>query len=105
MEKQILAYVSEYVNEHGRGCPKGVLVHVAGFKAKDVAALIDSGAVETGRGNEGGLYPRGGKPQPKTEGGESLKARAFDYLRTIDTDTARQLVEEYEAQNAARRKD
>lgn len=104
MENPIVAFVAKYVNENGRGCPKGVLVHVAGFRAKDVQAIVDAGLVETGRGNEGGLYPIGAKPEPKTDGAESLKARAFEYLRTFDDDTARQLVAEYDAMNEKRRK-
>lgn len=107
MENPILAYVAKYVSENERGCPKGVLVHVAGFKAKDVQAIIDAGLVETGRGNEGGLYPLGAKPEPKTDGAESLKSRAFEYLRNLAAHgdcTAQDLVREYDAMNEKRRK-
>lgn len=107
MENQILSYVARYVNENGRGCPKGVLIHVAGFKPKDIQALIDVGAVDTGRGNEGGLYPRGAKPEPKTDGSESLKSRAFEYLRGLAARgdvMAQDFVAEYDAMNEKRRK-
>ncbi len=105
MSKEIIQFVAKYIEENNRGCPKGALIHVGGFKAKDITALVENGELESGRGNEGGLFLKGQKPQPKTDGAESLKARAFDFLRTLDNDTARQLVAEYEAQNAARRKD
>lgn len=104
MENTIEKFVAEYVKANGRGCPKGVLVHVGGFKAKDITALIESGDLEAGRGNEGGLFPKGGKPEPKGDGGESLKSRAFEYLRGINDDHARQLVAEYDAMNEKRRK-
>ena len=104
MRNEILAFVVKYVEENDRGCPKGALIHVGGFKAKEIAALVDMGELEAGRGNEGGLFPKGMKPQPKTDGVDSLKSRAFEYLRTFDDDTARQLVAEYDAMNEKRRK-
>ena len=104
MSKEILAFVARYVEENDRGCPKGALIHVGGFKAKDIAAMLDAGELEASRGNEGGLFPRGMKPTPKTDGADSLKSRAFDYLRTLDNNTARGLVAEYDAMNEKRRK-
>ena len=100
----ILAFVRNYCNENGRGCPKGVLLHVGGFKAKDIAEMLDTGILESGRGKEGGLFPAGEKPQPKSDGADSLKARAFAYLRMLSTEEAIALCAEYDAQNAARRK-
>lgn len=107
MENAIVAFVANYVKQNDRGCPKGVLVHVGGFKAKDIAALVEAGTLEAGRGNEGGLYPMGQKPQPKTDGAESLKSRAFEYLRGLALRgdvTAQDLVKEYDEMNASRRK-
>ena len=107
MRNEILAFVARYVEENDRGCPKGALIHVGGFKAKDIAALVDTGELEAGRGNEGGLFPKGMKPTPKTDGGDSLKSRAFEYLRglAIRGDvTAQDLVKEYDEMNASRRK-
>jgi hypothetical protein len=107
MNNEILAFVTRYVEQNGRGCPKGALIHVGGFKAKDIAAMVDAGALEAGRGNEGGLFPMGQKPTPKTDGGDSLKSRAFEYLRglAIRGDVvAGDLVKEYDEMNASRRK-
>lgn len=107
MENAIVAFVTNYVKENERGCPKGVLIHVGGFKAKEIAALVEAGTLEAGRGNEGGLYPMGQKPQPKGDGAESLKSRAFDYLRGLALRgdvTAQDLVKEYDEMNALRRK-
>ena len=107
MENSIVAFVANYVKENNRGCPKGVLVHVGGFKAKDIAALVDAGTLEAGRGNEGGIFPKGQKPQPKGDNGESLKSRAFEYLRGLALRgdvVAGDLVKEYDEMNALRRK-
>lgn len=104
MANEILAFVARYVEQNDRGCPKGVLVHVGGFKAKDIQQLVDAGDLEAGRGNEGGLFPKGRKPEPKSDGADSLKSRAFDYLRTLDNEIARGLVAEYDAMNEKRRK-
>lgn len=104
VQTDILSFVTKYVDENNRGCPKGVLIHVGGFKAKDIAESLDTNILESGRGSEGGLFPFGQKPSPKGDNAESLKARAFEYLRTIDSDIARELCAEYDAQNLARRK-
>lgn len=107
MRNEILAFVANYVEANNRGCPKGALVHVGGFKAKDIAALVDSGELEAGRGNEGGLFPRGQKPEPKSDGAESLKSRAFEYLRGLAVRgdvMAQDFVKEYDEMNEKRRK-
>lgn len=106
----IAKFVREYVAREGRGCPKGVLLHVGGFKAKDVQKAIDVGILESARGSEGGLFPMGERPAPKGNGDTSLKSRLADALRviasggTIDRDFASNLVAEYDAANEARRK-
>lgn len=98
ISNDILSFVKNYVDSNGRGCPKGVLLHVGGFKAKDIAAMIASGKVEAGRGSEGGIFPVGEKPTPKDRVSVSLKSRMADYLRTVNSDTARMLVSEYDAE-------
>jgi hypothetical protein len=100
--------VRKYVNENGRGCPKGVLQHVNGFTAKDIKAALDMQLVESGRGSEGGLFPFGEKPAAKERMAVTLKSRMVDALRivadggTLDSDYARNLVSEYEAELAKR---
>lgn len=107
----ITAFVREYVSREGRGCPKGVLLHVGGFKAKDVAKVIEFGLVEAARGSEGGLFPAGERPAPKGTGDASLKSRLADAVRVVaeggelDREFARELVAAYDAANEARRKD
>ena len=98
MSMSITQFVSKYVNENGRGCPKGVLIHVGGFKAKDIAAMLESGALESGRGSEGGIFVAGTKPIPKDRVSVSLKSRMADFLRTVNDATARELVREYDAE-------
>lgn len=106
---QILAFVQNYVEQNDRGCPKGVLMHVGGFKAKDIAAMLDAGTLEAGRGSEGGLFPAGQKPAAKGETA-TLKGEAFAMLRaiaqgfTVDVSLAADLVARYDAECAARRK-
>jgi hypothetical protein len=107
---EVCKFVREYVSREGRGCPKGVLLHVGGFKAKDVERAIDNGLLESARGSEGGLFPMGERPAPKGSGDTSLKSRLADAVRVIadggelDRDFARNLVAEYDAANEARRK-
>ena len=98
MSKSIQQFVSEYVRENGRGCPKGVLIHVGGFKAKDIAAMLESGKLESGRGSEGGIFVAGTKPTPKERVSVSLKSRMADFLRTLNDPTALALVAEYDAE-------
>jgi len=98
MSKSITQFVSEYVRENGRGCPKGVLIHVGGFKAKDITAMLESGTLESGRGSEGGIFVKGTKPAPKDRVSVSLKSRMADFLRTVNDATARELVREYDAE-------
>lgn len=105
----ILTFVRNYVNENGRGCPKGVLLHVGGFKAKDIALALETNVLETSRGSEGGFFPAGEKPTPKGTGDATLKARMVEALRviangdTLDTDYAKGLVAEYDAEIEKRR--
>lgn len=98
MAKDILSFVRDYCNENARGCPKGVLIHVGGFKQKDIAALLENGTLESGRGSEGGIFVAGHKPAPKQRESVSLKSRMADYLRTLGTSTAIHLVAEYDAE-------
>jgi len=106
---EISKFVRNYVRENGRGCPKGVLQHVGGFKAKDIALALDTNMIESGRGSEGGLFPFGEKPAPKDRVAVTLKSRMVDALRivadggTLDADFARALVNEYESELEKRR--
>lgn len=106
---EISKFVRNYVRENGRGCPKGVLQHVGGFKAKDIALALDTNMIESGRGSEGGLFPFGEKPAPKDRVAVTLKSRMVDALRivadggTLDADFARGLVAEYDAEIEKRR--
>jgi hypothetical protein len=107
---EIAKFVREYVGREGRGCPKGVLLHVGGFKAKDVEKALDLNILESARGSEGGLFPAGERPTPKGSGDASLKSRLAEAVRVVaeggelDRDFARNLVAEYEAANESRRK-
>lgn len=98
MAKSITQFVSDYCNENDRGCPKGVLIHVGGFKAKDIAALIENGTLESGRGSEGGIFVAGERPAPKVRESVSLKSRMADFLRTLKDAQAIALVAEYDAE-------
>lgn len=104
MAKSITQFVQDYCNENGRGCPKGVLIHVGGFKQKDIAALLENGTLESGRGSEGGIFVAGNKPAPKQRESVSLKSQAFDLLRRImngehvERADAAYLVHQYDAE-------
>lgn len=105
----VVESVTRYVKENGRGCPKGVLLHVDGFAAKDIKRALDLGLVESGRGSEGGLFPKGERPTPKDRSPVTLKSRLVDALRvvadghTLDRDFAAALVAEYDAEIEKRR--
>jgi hypothetical protein len=103
VQTDIVAFIDKYTYEHGRGCPKGVLLHVGGFKAKDIAAMLTNGTLESGRGSEGGIFVAGTKPSPKTIQNTSLKSRMAVALReclngSVDKDSIRHLLAEYEAE-------
>lgn len=102
VQNEIVAFVKNYVEANNRGCPKGVLIHVGGFKAKDILETVNAGLLESGRGSEGGLFPIGEKPSPKATVNVTLKSRMVDALRvvatggTLDATYAATLVAEYE---------
>lgn len=107
----LVQFVREYNdNNEGRGCPRGVMQHVGKFDPAVIRFAHDTGALESGRGKEGGSWPAGAKPLPKTDDAPSVTARAFDMIlalsrgETVDRDAARQLWEERESLNAQRRK-
>jgi hypothetical protein len=105
---EILAFVRKYVAENNRGCPKNYVLHVGGFKAKDIAALVEFGILESGRGSEGGLFPAGEKPTPKTVDNVSLKSQAIELLRKVmngehvERADAAYIVRQYDAEIARR---
>ena len=103
MAKSILSVVREYVRENDRGCPKGVLQHVHGFSAKDIRLALETNQVESGRGSEGGLFPKGEKPAAKERATVTLKSRMVDFLRTLNDPTAKALCAEYDAEIEKRR--
>jgi len=104
MSSAIEKFVEKYTYENGRGCPKGVLIHVGGFKAKDIAAMLESGALVSGRGSEGGIFLAGTKPAPKERVSVSLKSQMADLLRIIasgghvERADAAYLVKQYEVE-------
>lgn len=108
----LVAFVREYNEKNdGRGCPKGVMQYTGGFSAKTIKEAHESGALESGRGKEGGSWPAGFKPAPKTDDSPSVTARAFEMIlavsrgETVSASDARALWEERETLNAARRKE
>jgi hypothetical protein len=108
VQTDILSFVQKYVDENDRGCPKGVLLHVGGFKAKDITAALETGALESSRGSEGGLFPKGAKPVPQARVNVTLKSRMVDALTaiasgdTVSPEYAKSLVAEYDAECARR---
>ncbi len=114
---KVVAFVQEFTNREGRGCPIGALEYVGGFSKVEVKATQTAGLIESGKGSEGGFFLAGTKPDAK---GPQVKATVKNQLAAFvstigamnegDTlsrdmiDTALSLVREYEAQNAKRRK-
>lgn len=107
----LVAFVRDYndTNE-GRGCPRGVMQYNGGFDPAVIRFAHETGVLESGRGKEGGSWPAGAKPLPKTDDAPSVTARAFDMIlalsrgEAVSRDAARQLWDEREALNASRRK-
>jgi hypothetical protein len=105
----IVQFVRTYNREQGRGCPKGVLLHVGNFKAKEIESAVDAGLLEASRGKEGGFFPMGERPAPKSSGESTLKARMVEALRVhadgdqLDREFAAALVAEYDAEIEKRR--
>ena len=71
--------------------------------------MLDAGTLESGRGSEGGIFPKGEKPTPKGDA-PTLKGEAFALLRIIaegghvERSDAAYLVKQYDIECAARRK-
>lgn len=110
----IVAFVRKFNAEQNRGCPAGVIEYVAGFGKNDIKAAKKAGAIESGKGSEGGFYVAGAKPVAK---GIVVKATVKNQMaafmrmlavgQTIDQDTidqAKAILRDYDAQNAKRRK-
>ena len=99
----IVSFVSQFVAKNGRGCPKGALQFVGGFTDKEIKAAIVGKEIESVRGPQGGFYVAGFVP---VTGGSkvstTLKARMADCLRQLNSDTARSLVAEYDAECSKR---
>ena len=108
----LVAFVRNYNEQNaGRGCPKPVMQYVGGFSVKTIKDAHDAGELVSGRGKEGGSWPAGAKPAPKTDATPSVTARAFEMIlafskgEAVDRDAARDLWDERETLNAGRRKD
>lgn len=112
-----MSAVSELVKAHndrfGRGCPKGVLQFVGGFKAADIDKAVDNHEIEATRGKEGGFYLFGNVPTPQTDMDPSLKSRMVALIQKIadeapDSDEgieAITLLNEYKAECEGRKKE
>ena len=97
-------FVRDYVKENGRGCPKGELQFVGKFSAKDIKLALEMNLVESARGSEGGLFPAGERPDPKSRTVSTLKGRMADYIRrhAATSADARSLLADYDAECAKR---
>lgn len=94
--------------EGGRGCPTGYLQYVLGFTAKEIAKAKDLEYIESGRGKDGGFFPKGEKPET-AEVNPSLKADLVQVLRDIvdgkpvSREHCMGLIETYEKELATRK--
>lgn len=110
----IVAFVRKFTTENDRGCPAGAIEYVGGFSKAEIKAAKASGKLESGKGNEGGFFVAGMKPEAK---GPVVKATVKNqmaaFLATLkvgytvtaeDVANIETLMAAYEAQNAKRRK-
>lgn len=113
MEK-VVAFVRKFNANEGRGCPMGAIEYVGGFSKAEIKAAKTAGLIESGKGSEGGFYVAGAKPVAK---GITVKATVKNqmaaFLRNLnaghtltdsDMTTVRAILNDYDAQNAKRRK-
>lgn len=108
----LVAFVRNYNTANGgKGCPRGVMIHLGGFNAKVVDAAHESGTLEASVGGKGGSWPAGERPAPKNDGTPAtIKARMAAALTiiagggTIAPSDAAAILADYEASNAKRRK-
>ena len=113
MEK-IVAFVSRHNRENGAGAPAGAIEYVGGFSAKEIKATAAAGMIVARKGTGGGFYPANSVPENKGKVvAATVKNQMAAFLRTLHTgvtitpdmtDTISNLLGEYEAQNARRRK-
>ena len=107
----LIAFVERYNEENESGCPRGVMQHVGKFNASLIKFAHDTGVLETRKGRDGGSWPAGKMPAPKSDGGDSVTSLAFDMIlavsrgESIDRNAARDLWERRELMNANRRKE
>ena len=101
--------VREYVKVNGRGCPSGHIIHALGFTPGELAHAVETRMVEKTKGKTGGVFPFGEIPVAE-DSTPSVTSRAFDMIlalsrgENISREDARNLWDEREALNAARRK-
>ncbi len=107
----LVEFVRQYNTANNSGCPRGVMQHVGKYNASLIKFAHDTGVLETRKGRDGGSWPAGSMPAPKTEGGDSVTSQAFDMIlafsrgHDVDRELARDLWERREAMNANRRKE
>lgn len=103
MANTLIAFVADFVAKHNRGCPKGALQFVGGFSDKEIKAAALGGEIVSVKGPTGGYYVAGFVPVTGADKSPTtLKARMADFLRSIDSDTARALCADYDAECAKR---
>lgn len=95
LHPDIVAYIRRYVFEMKRGCPKGVLIHVRGFRYPDIDELVREGIIVGKTGWNGGYFLAGEVPTIR-KAPNSLKGRMVELLRVINDPKAKALVVEYE---------
>lgn len=74
-----LEMIRDYVAENGRGCPKYIL-QAKGIPTRTISEMVDAGMIEAGRGREGGLFPAGQRPEPRTDGSTSLRQEMMAWI-------------------------
>lgn len=109
----LIAFVRNYnMNNGGKGCPRGVMLHVGGFSAKVITEAHESGDLVASVGGKGGSWPAGEKPESKNDASEpcTVKARMAALLGiiaqggTVAPTDAAAILADYEKQNEKRRK-
>ena len=76
----LIAVVSAFVAEHGRGM-ETFRLQAQGFSKAQIAEAIDDAALESRRGRTGGIYVAGQVPEAQPT--STLKGEAFAFLRSL----------------------
>ena len=98
----LIAIVSAFVAEHGRGM-ETFRLQAQGVSKAQIAEAIEDGALESRRGRTGGIYVAG--QVPETQPTSTLKGEAFAFLRSlleedaeIDMAVVEDLIARYDAE-------